>query len=67
MIRLDDSIKCAEDPNSDAVEYAALSYCWGGDQAAKMLKGDNRSRMDGLSLLDQPQSIIDALHVTRDM
>lgn len=68
MIRLDDSIGGkAQKTSSGAVEYAALSYCWGGDQAAKTLKSHLRSRMDEFSLLDQPQSIRDAVHVAREL
>jgi hypothetical protein len=45
--------------------YVALSYCWGGDQIAKTVKSRVVEYENGIPLDTLPQTIFDALVVTR--
>ncbi|KAK0648256.1 heterokaryon incompatibility protein-domain-containing protein [Cercophora newfieldiana] len=45
--------------------YAALSYCWGGDQAAKTVKSRLAEYANDIPLHTLPRTIQDALVVTR--
>ncbi|KAI0903508.1 heterokaryon incompatibility protein-domain-containing protein [Ustulina deusta] len=47
------------------IRYAALSYCWGGDQVGKTIKANVAPRAQGFSLKDQTKSIRDAVAVAR--
>ncbi|KAI1127943.1 heterokaryon incompatibility protein-domain-containing protein [Nemania abortiva] len=44
--------------------YAALSYCWGGDQLYKTTRSNVDSRGSGISWGEIPQTIRDAIRVT---
>ncbi|KAI0414525.1 heterokaryon incompatibility protein-domain-containing protein [Xylaria grammica] len=44
--------------------YAALSYCWGGDQLHKTTRANAESRGSGISWGEIPQTIRDAIRVT---
>lgn len=47
----------------EAGTYAALSYCWGGDQIVKTTSANIRSKRTGIVLKDLPQTLQDAVHV----
>ena len=47
--------------------YAALSYCWGGPQHITTTVGTIEARTHGISLETLPQSIQDAIKVTRKL
>ncbi|KAF2491599.1 HET-domain-containing protein [Lophium mytilinum] len=49
------------------LQYAALSYVWGGPQPVILEKGneDHFQRKDALSGTDLPQTILDAIHLAR--
>lgn len=49
------------------VRYAALSYCWGGDQVGKTTKANVAPRAQVFSLKDQTKSIRDAVAVAREL
>jgi hypothetical protein len=44
--------------------YAVLSYCWGGDQAAKTVRSNLSAHEAGVSTRNLSASIRDALRVT---
>ncbi|KAK3938993.1 hypothetical protein QBC46DRAFT_216294, partial [Diplogelasinospora grovesii] len=46
-------------------QYAALSYCWGGDQPGKTTLTDLYSYTRQLSLTALPKTLIDAIRVCR--
>ncbi|KAF7175044.1 hypothetical protein CNMCM7691_005512 [Aspergillus felis] len=48
-------------------QYCALSYCWGGDQMYKTVRDCYEQYKKGLPYHSLPQTIQDALHVTRSM
>ncbi|TGJ79877.1 hypothetical protein E0Z10_g8886 [Xylaria hypoxylon] len=50
-------------PNGEP-PYAALSYCWGGDQLHKTTRSNVESRGLGISWGEIPQTIRDAIRVT---
>jgi hypothetical protein len=45
------------------VEWACLSYCWGGDQPSKTTRANLAARRVTLPLADLPRTIRDAVHV----
>ena len=47
--------------------YAALSYCWGGDQPAKTVRACLGAYAEAIALPTQPLTIRDALTVTRGL
>lgn len=54
-------------PDHSWEQYAALSYCWGGDQAVKLTKLNLVPWCSGISFLDLPQTIKDAVTVTIEL
>lgn len=52
---------------SEYGEYAALSYCWGGPQLVLTLKKNLVSMTNGLPVDKLPQTILDAIRVTRNL
>ncbi|KAL5093970.1 hypothetical protein Trisim1_009442 [Trichoderma cf. simile WF8] len=50
--------------SSNFVEYAALSYCWGGDQPVKLKENLVKSWMKDIPYDQFPQTIKDAIQVT---
>ncbi|GIJ90105.1 hypothetical protein Asppvi_009055 [Aspergillus pseudoviridinutans] len=48
-------------------QYCALSYCWGGDQIYKTVRDCYEQYKKELPYHSLPQTIQDALHVTRSM
>ncbi|KAK0610743.1 heterokaryon incompatibility protein-domain-containing protein [Immersiella caudata] len=51
--------------NAPPASYAALSYCWGGDQMAKSIKSRVHKYKKDIPLDKLPRTIYDALVVTR--
>lgn len=51
----------------EPVQYATLSYCWGGDQRFKTTSTTIASAQNGLPLEVLPETIQDAIRVTRDL
>jgi hypothetical protein len=49
----------------DAYKYALLSYCWGGDQSTKTTKLTLTSHRRGININTLPNTIQDAIRVTR--
>jgi Heterokaryon incompatibility protein (HET) len=58
-----DTIRIRNTLDLGRVEYATLSYCWGGDQLVKCLRSPITSLMAGISISRLPQSISDAVSV----
>ena len=48
-------------------KYIALSYCWGGPQSLTTTSETLKSRLQGISPTALPQSILDAIKVTRKL
>jgi hypothetical protein len=48
-------------------QYLTLSYCWGGDQPVKALKGNLEALKSGITVATLPQTIQDAVHNTRQL
>jgi Heterokaryon incompatibility protein (HET) len=49
----------------DGVAFAALSYCWGGDQSLKCLTSNFPQMMTIIPLKDLPPTILDAVKLCR--
>lgn len=47
--------------------YAVLSYCWGGDQSLKLTEANHRGLKVGIAISNLPQTLQDAVWVTRRM
>ena len=47
------------------VKYAALSYCWGGDQESKTVRVRLEERCKGFPLAELPKTIQDAIVTAR--
>ncbi len=47
--------------------YAALSYCWGGDQPVKLTKGTQQELENGIAISELPRTLRDAISVARDL
>lgn len=56
------SVQLFSDPATQ--QYATLSYCWGGDQPAKLVKDKVAAYSAGISFQSLPQAIQDAIQVT---
>lgn len=71
LIRVGDSNSkdvCISVPVSGSpVKYAILSYCWGGEQESKTTSARLEQRRNGFSLKDLPQTIQDAVFLTRKL
>lgn len=64
----DSRLRLLETHGSRFGQYAALSYCWGGDQLLKTTFGNIDYMTSGRLLLsDLPQTLADAVHVTRSL
>jgi hypothetical protein len=59
-------IKLIESNNSNG-DYVALSYCWGGDQKTILTHRRYNEFLNGLALDSLPQTILDAIEVTRKL
>lgn len=51
--------------SGEAEGYVALSYCWGGPQPMRALKSNLESLREGIDIQLLPQTIQDAIEVTR--
>ncbi|KAM0247621.1 hypothetical protein ACHAQJ_009761 [Trichoderma viride] len=49
------------------LQYVALSYCWGGDQAVKLKDDLVQSWMKDIPYIQFPQTIKDAIQITMDL
>lgn len=56
-----------ETPESKTGHYTALSYCWGSDQPLKTTSANIKAMESGLFLSDLPQTLADAVYVTRSL
>ncbi|KAK3897153.1 HET-domain-containing protein [Staphylotrichum tortipilum] len=55
-------------PSSSAVEpYAALTYCWGGDQPQKLTRSNQQDYESGIDIQRLPATIQDALRVAGEL
>lgn len=64
----DSPLRLLETHGSRLGQYTALSYCWGGDQPLKTTSRNISHMTSGLLLLsDLPQTLADAVHVTRSL
>ena len=65
----DDSVRLIETNGlEDDRRYAALSYCWGGDQEQKTTIQNVRHRYkDGIKLTELPKALRDAVNVTMQL
>ncbi|KAM5349262.1 hypothetical protein ACJ41O_005769 [Fusarium nematophilum] len=61
----DGRIKLIETKRQREGKYAALSYCWGGDQSFKLTKGNLPKLREAIASKDLPQTITDAILVTK--
>lgn len=55
------------DVQSQTMNYVAFSYCWGGSQPAATTTLNFGSYLDSLNVETLPQSIQDAIWVTRKL
>jgi hypothetical protein len=53
------------DPNGECGAYSALSYCWGGPQPVTATKSSLDMLKSGIAITALPQTIQDAVEVTR--
>jgi hypothetical protein len=60
------TIKLIEGRGSSG-KYIALSYCWGGEQKKTLTTESREAFCDAISLDILPQTILDAVHVTRSL
>ncbi|KAI1078222.1 HET-domain-containing protein [Whalleya microplaca] len=61
----DGTVKLYPNKSGMAEDYVALSYCWGGPQPLTANNGNMRQLMDGIELSALPQTLQDAVLVTR--
>jgi hypothetical protein len=59
-----DNITICVPDHDDPVDYAALSYCWGGDQQSKTTSENLERRLRGFSLEELPSTMKDAVSIT---
>jgi hypothetical protein len=58
-------LRLLETSSDDIGRYVALSYCWGGTQEFRTTKKTSRDKLNGFALSDLPQTLQDAVTVTR--
>lgn len=63
----DERLRLFETRESRIGQYTALSYCWGSDQPLKTTSVNIQAMKSGLLLSDLPQTLADAVHVTRSL
>lgn len=64
----DERFRLYETQENTTGQYTALSYCWGTDQPLKLTSANIENMKSGLMRLSQlPQSLADAVHVTRSL
>jgi hypothetical protein len=63
---IDVEIMCLHETEGGETDtYAALSYCWGGDQLVKTTRANIQSKRGGIALEGLPQTLQDAVQVCR--
>lgn len=63
-----DTIRLYTSATDESVPYATLSYCWGtSSQPVLLKKGTKAELLDGIPTSKLPQTIVDAIHVTREL
>lgn len=68
LIEIDEILEKYAKLKYDAVEYVALSYCWGGDQLCRTTSGIVARRKDtGIDASELPQTLRDAIKLTKDI
>ncbi|KAK2605646.1 hypothetical protein N8I77_008470 [Diaporthe amygdali] len=64
----DEKLRLLETQASTIGQYTALSYCWGGNQPLKTTCANINDLKAGQLLLSHlPQTLVDAVHVTRSL
>lgn len=64
----DERFQLYETQENTTGQYTALSYCWGTDQPLKLTSTNIENMKSGLMQLSQlPQTLADAVHVTRSL
>lgn len=64
----DEKLRLLETQASTIGQYTALSYCWGGNQPLKTTCANINNLKAGQLLLSHlPQTLVDAVHVTRSL
>jgi hypothetical protein len=63
----DSAIRLYIPKKGETSNYVALSYCWGGPQSLTTTSENLKSRTLGISPTTLPQSILDAIKVTREL
>jgi len=61
----ENSIRIFPTNNKKSIPYAALSYCWGGDQESKTTRDNFQERLKGWPLESLPKTIRDAVETAR--
>lgn len=56
-----------KDVSAGAEQYAALSYCWGGNQESKTVKAKLEERCKGFTLTDLSKTLPEAVFTTREL
>ncbi|KAH8897219.1 HET-domain-containing protein [Thozetella sp. PMI_491] len=62
-----DEIKLHISTKGECHRYAALSYCWGSGTQTKTLQQNLEQHMQSIKVMNLPQTIQDAIHVTREL
>jgi hypothetical protein len=58
---------CLRQTENEENSYAALSYCWGGDQLFKSTRANILSRICGAELDGLPRTLLDAVQVCKQL
>lgn len=67
-LRLDPRTGCLKLQQSSVVEpYAALTYCWGGDQPHKLTRSNQQDYEIGIDIQRLPATIQDTIRVAADL
>lgn len=53
--------------SNERAHYIALSYCWGDPQTSKTTRANLETHKTGLELKSQPQTLKDAIQVTKEL
>ncbi|KAK3998196.1 heterokaryon incompatibility protein 6 [Cladorrhinum sp. PSN332] len=61
------NLTLCETAGASELQYAALSYCWGGLQEFQTATGSLTQRKEGFSVADLPQTIQDAVKMTQEL
>lgn len=58
------ALRIVQNLKGEQIEWACLSYSWGGDQPSKTTKANLGSRLESLPFAELPKTITDAIVVT---